>query len=179
MCLLSDNASKNHVAQVLTEVLAKKSIFTGYDVAKIAREGADQNLNLKGANVSSYIREVFNTNGNDGFSGYAVAKLDNGPLFYFPVTKGMAASKVMAQVDKTEGGSPAPEVESQKYRVGSEHEYNFRNGRMPGWAMTRTPKGAFFFFKMSPAMTAAKYIEQVRAILNPTPVTEETEPVEQ
>jgi hypothetical protein len=164
MCLLNDTSAQGLVAKVAASLLSKKGVFTGYDVAVAARkEEGSIGLDLSGRNVSSYVRELFN-NGDANFSGYACAKFASGPMFYMPVTKGMAAWKVMALVDSATKESPC-QLDSEKFRYGQHNVALFKSGQLDGWAMTHTKNGTPFFFKLSAQMGASSYINAVKTAM--------------
>jgi hypothetical protein len=90
MCLL-DSAEKAKVESVLREeVLVKGAPFTGRDVAACL-------LEANGAEVSRYVREIFNNGGMPGWASTQVVP-GAGPVLYFPVpprsVAGIAAEKI-------------------------------------------------------------------------------------
>jgi len=97
MCMLNDTQC-GAVAGVVAEFLKKGKPFTGQEVHRAC------NTAMPGREVSSYVRELFNSGDMPGWASIQVVP-KVGPVLYFKPSRTSAAAKAVTRIKEAMSGA--------------------------------------------------------------------------
>lgn len=81
MCYIADENVRADIRKLIEWKVSRRKTFTGISVTEKLHSAS---VHAPHWHISSYVRELFNTN-HDVFGGYGCYPMPDGPLVFFPI----------------------------------------------------------------------------------------------